>query len=319
MLWGRAAHRCSFADCRKFLEMDDGLVSEPSLIGDVAHIVAEKIKGPRGDSTLSLEERHAYGNLILLCKDHHKLIDDNPEEFTAHRLKQIKNSHEQWVRDSLEGFDKKRQRDEELYASYAEEWAERARVNAWEDWTSSLLYGGTPRISKEMLEELYGLRDWLFKRIWPGRHPDLERAFKEFLKVLHDCLELLSTHLEPGNDGRLWTKKFYKIDEWDEERYNRLFREWDYHVDLVRDLVLELTRAANRVCDQIREHLDAQFGIDSGVLIVESSDLLTYHKMRPEYSRDQHYIGLDEFRTERIHRDRHFGEGHGPNANAEDV
>jgi hypothetical protein len=57
--------------------------------------------GPRGGQLdpAALDE---YDNLILLCKIHHKLIDDQHETFIADFLRTLKHLHEQWVRDRLE-------------------------------------------------------------------------------------------------------------------------------------------------------------------------------------------------------------------------
>jgi hypothetical protein len=49
MLWGRAASRCSFPDCRRELVIDSLETGDPSLVGKAAHIVAEQPSGPRGD------------------------------------------------------------------------------------------------------------------------------------------------------------------------------------------------------------------------------------------------------------------------------
>jgi len=37
------------------------------------------------------------GNLLLLCRVHHKQVDDQVEEFPVWRLREIKEAHEQWV------------------------------------------------------------------------------------------------------------------------------------------------------------------------------------------------------------------------------
>jgi hypothetical protein len=42
-----------------------------------AHIFAESPNGPRGDSTLTAEQRSLNQNLILLCNQHHQLIDSD--------------------------------------------------------------------------------------------------------------------------------------------------------------------------------------------------------------------------------------------------
>ena len=40
-------------------------------------------------------------NLLLLCHEHHKLVDDNPEEFTEARLREMKQKHEK-MRDKID-------------------------------------------------------------------------------------------------------------------------------------------------------------------------------------------------------------------------
>lgn len=44
----------------------------------------------------------SYDNLILLCKTHHKLVDEQTNKFSVERLREIKAAHEQWVRETLE-------------------------------------------------------------------------------------------------------------------------------------------------------------------------------------------------------------------------
>ena len=77
---------------------------EESLVGDVCHIVSQSEDGPRGQSSMGPEERDSYGNLILLCKVHHKLVDDQWRTYTVERLLQMKEQHERWVRESLPEF-----------------------------------------------------------------------------------------------------------------------------------------------------------------------------------------------------------------------
>ena len=60
-LWGRAANRCAFPDCRLELTLD----SPGETLGEMAHIVARSSDGPRGASALSVENRDAYENLVL--------------------------------------------------------------------------------------------------------------------------------------------------------------------------------------------------------------------------------------------------------------
>ena len=58
---------------------------------------ARELDGPRGQHRYTGLDLDTYGNLIVLCKNHHKTIDDLPEEYTVDRLKNIKAEHEKWV------------------------------------------------------------------------------------------------------------------------------------------------------------------------------------------------------------------------------
>ncbi|TEU22064.1 MAG: hypothetical protein E3J21_00740, partial [Anaerolineales bacterium] len=101
MFWGLAANRCAFLGCRRELVMDASQTDDESLVGEACHIVAQSPTGPRGDSPLPPKQRDHYDNLILLCKIHHKLIDDQPNTYTVQRLLQMKAAHEKWVRLTL--------------------------------------------------------------------------------------------------------------------------------------------------------------------------------------------------------------------------
>lgn len=97
-VWGRSGGRC-YLDRRQELSRSD---SGTLPIGEVAHIVGEKITGPRGDADMPLEQRSSVANLLLLCPNHHTEIDKHPDIWTTERLKQIKCEHEDWVRRTLD-------------------------------------------------------------------------------------------------------------------------------------------------------------------------------------------------------------------------
>lgn len=315
-LWGRAAGRCSLPECRNILFEEDDHASDPTLIGENCHIVAEADDGPRADMTMPVDARNAYSNLILCCRNHHKVIDTQVKFYSVPELHRIKGEHEAWVREQL-GLDLARQRDEELYAGYIDMWEKLAHVDDWTAWTSWLLSAGQPRLSAAVDDDLSRLRSWLVARIWPGRYPSLEAAFGNFGQVLQDLQERFRSHLEkPGGSRELWTRKFYQIDDWDPERYARLSKRYDFHVDLVCDLALELTRAGNLLCDRIREVLMPSYRVAQGRLIVQSgpNEDFMWQEFVTLYSADEMkrvhpYPGLDGFMSEREARDRHFGSG----------
>ncbi|MFJ9707323.1 HNH endonuclease [Streptomyces sp. NPDC101234] len=101
----RSGNICAFPDCGLLLTAQ-GTEEEPVVVlGEMAHIVAESPNGPRGDSPLTAEERNRYENLILLCNQHHQLIDSDGAiaKYTVERLLAMKEDHEKRVERRLAG------------------------------------------------------------------------------------------------------------------------------------------------------------------------------------------------------------------------
>jgi hypothetical protein len=67
---------------------------DESIVGDECHVVSESHNGPRFDPNFPVEQIDGYDNLILLCKTHHKMIDDQSEFFSAELLRLLKQAHE---------------------------------------------------------------------------------------------------------------------------------------------------------------------------------------------------------------------------------
>ncbi len=187
-LWGRAGNRCSMSECRRELVDAQETTDEDSIIGEECHIVARKQSGPRGKSKLLKAERDYYSNLILMCRNHHKIIDDMVSMYSVTKLKQIKQEHEEWVRHSLDEHDETKQSDDEFYAEIADTWREKANLCDWVSWSSNMLSGGRPNIILTVYNDLQALREWLLRRVWPGRYPTLEAAFTNYRIVLADLL-----------------------------------------------------------------------------------------------------------------------------------
>lgn len=101
ILWGRAAARCSHPACRRLLIADSTVAGQHVLVGEVAHIVAQKPDGPRGDQIPPGGTRDGQQNLILLCQEHHTTVDRQPRQYPVSKLVQWKLDHEQWVNSQL--------------------------------------------------------------------------------------------------------------------------------------------------------------------------------------------------------------------------
>lgn len=305
-LWGRAAGRCSFPVCRNEVFFEEE-ASNPTLIGENCHIVSES--GPRADPAFPEELRNSYSNLILLCRNCHKIIDDpeNGEKiYSVEKLRDMKLEHEAWVREKL-GFDLNKQRDDEVYAAIVEQWEVRACLDGWTSWSWGLITPTCPSMNRNVSNDLDQLGRWLLCRVWPRRYPELEDAFENFRRVLEAFQNTFHEHADIRQD-EYWIPKLYRIPEWDPERYELLFEKHQYHIRLVDDLLLELTRAANLICDIVRINILYGYRREQGRVLVSDGG----RDWVAEYSANERKLrfpfrGLDSFLLDRQSRDFCFG------------
>jgi hypothetical protein len=318
MLWGRSGNKCAMTDCKIDLVMDMSETDDESLIGEECHIIAQKTNGPRGDDNYPPEKIDKYNNLILMCRNHHKIIDDNPSNYPIEDLVTLKREHEAWVKTKLENYNEQQQKDDEVYATFIDKWMELANIDNWKNWTSWMFSADEPRLTKEMDTNLLELRDWLFARIWPKRYIELEEAFENFRLILEDMQNTFHKHSKKTSD-LFYTEKFYQISDWNPDEYKRLSKIYSFHVFLVEDLVIELTRAANNICTLIRKNIDSSFRLNEGLIIITIGPFMgfEYKDYRTEYTVEEltskPYKGIESFKKVRITRD--FCRGVGTDVN----
>lgn len=90
-LWGKSAGRCQL--CNRIV-YTDSIFGRDGNFGELAHIHAVGKKGPRHAEDMVQEELNNTNNLMLLCQEHHKMIDDNPDIFPSGYLLEKKKAHE---------------------------------------------------------------------------------------------------------------------------------------------------------------------------------------------------------------------------------
>jgi hypothetical protein len=84
--------RCAIPDCRYPNSLPDG-----TPILEIAHIISVSPFGIRPDPSFSIEDTNKAPNLILLCPNHHRIVDAQPLEYTAERLRVIRDRHVKYV------------------------------------------------------------------------------------------------------------------------------------------------------------------------------------------------------------------------------
>jgi hypothetical protein len=95
-LWASSGGFCGKPDCHAdlFPFFESGEITN---IEELAHIIGQKEKGPRGDNPLPISERDEFENIILLCPTCHTIVDKNPKLYPDDTVKQWKAKHEESI------------------------------------------------------------------------------------------------------------------------------------------------------------------------------------------------------------------------------
>jgi hypothetical protein len=115
-LWVAAGGRCEYPGCNKALYRDDLTLADMNR-SNVAHIIADKPGGPRGDEILSPQLAGEFSNLMLMCYDHHHLIDhEGLDEHPVEVLCTMKAEHERRI-ETVTGIDHERKTEILIYTA----------------------------------------------------------------------------------------------------------------------------------------------------------------------------------------------------------
>ena len=102
ILWGRSGNRCAICKTELVLEKDP--FNRNLNIGEECHIISRQENGPRHQLIQDFDYDEG-DNLLLLCCNHHTMIDEQVEKHPIDDLKRIKTEHEEWVKTNLEQND----------------------------------------------------------------------------------------------------------------------------------------------------------------------------------------------------------------------
>lgn len=101
VLMGKSGGKCEFRGCEEFV-LNESLTRKSGIYSNFAHIIADSENGPRGDRELSQKLRTEESNIMVLCFKHHKVIDENENEYTVELLREMKAEHEKYIRELMQ-------------------------------------------------------------------------------------------------------------------------------------------------------------------------------------------------------------------------
>ncbi len=177
VLWSRAAGRCSMAECRDRLTMDKSVDGQLTL-GEMCHIVGEKKDAARGISILTLKQRNAYSNLILLCRKHHRIIDEDASKYPVEELHRIKSEHEEWVNETLSA--KAPNPDEVVFADLIDNLTSFLHLEQWGWFIDN---AARQLIHRDLIDAHQIIMERWLATIWPTTKPELAQAMRNLMEA----------------------------------------------------------------------------------------------------------------------------------------
>jgi hypothetical protein len=293
ILWGKAAGRCSMPECRKQLVSDasDAVPSKAILHGENCHIVAEKPDGPRGKSKLKTPDRNRYPNLILLCANHHTIIDQDPTSWPIELLHQIKSDHEVWVETQLADVE------ETETARYYSEMINRATENLLLDrwgWVCDNAFRSL--LVEEFVDGINAYCEAIKRAAWPSGYDEIrdslvnlsDRLYEYLHHYMSRALYIEGTNGKPGHfrEDKKWKKTWRE--DYDEQA--ELSNKWERHsMDMLSNIVVSL----NELATAVREFLKPTYFLYEGKFTLIDSMGLTTDGFTPAYYIPDSYIDIE--------------------------
>ena len=283
LLWGRSASRCTI--CKTELTQDKAAVTSAYTLGEQAHIVGEKTDAARGISSLTLEDRNSYHNLILLCPTHHTEIDKNEVDWPVEKLHFKKSEHELWVNETLsQTADLLKLAKEVSVTSIIDAAVKYCRLDTWQAWTSFAL-SPDPRWPCELPNEIFEFRLKVIAVIWPTEFEELKKAITTLSISLSLASNKFMEHSELHGDT-YYPHKFYKAGDWNANFTNDLKKYNDW-VDSCHSTIHLATKAANWVGDVVRKDINPMFFAESGKFLTIEGDIRGFDARLLEFTNEE--------------------------------
>lgn len=211
LLWSRSAGRCAYTGCRKELVPLHPGSQKAANTGDEAHIVGESRQAARGVSKLSEIERADYSNLILLCPNHHRRIDNKVfrQDYSVARLHEMKTHLELWVQESLSGPTPIEDAADRIYAKLIDDAVTKCHLETWNAWSDGTV-SVRPLWRRSHIEGILEFRDELLAAVFYDTRPELQAALTRFAHVIAGAALAFDAHSDDTANGWARADQFYR-------------------------------------------------------------------------------------------------------------
>lgn len=97
----RSGDRCALPGCDRSLTRD-AETGMALMVGEATHIAGRRPDSARHDPNMSDPERDHFDNLLYVCANCHKIVDQDVDTYSVERLRKIKAKHEATVQTGMD-------------------------------------------------------------------------------------------------------------------------------------------------------------------------------------------------------------------------
>ena len=101
ILYALSGNECAAPGCIVSVVIPATEKSDAQILGHICHIYSFAEGGPRGKTGLTEREINSHENLIVLCPNHHTIVDRQHETYPTSTLRKWKEMHEWKTRKDL--------------------------------------------------------------------------------------------------------------------------------------------------------------------------------------------------------------------------
>jgi hypothetical protein len=244
------------SECRKQLVSDasHAVPSKAILHGENCHIVAEKPDGPRGKSSLEVADRNRYPNLILLCANHHTIIDQDPTSWPIELLHQIKSDHEVWIETQLAAAEETEAT--RYYSQMINRATEELLLARWA-WVCDNAFRCI--LVEEFVDGINSFCEATRRAVWPSGYDEVrdslvnlsDRLYMYLQHFMSQARYMEGTDGKPGHfrEDKTWKKTWRD----DYDKYAEQSKKWEKtSVDLLANVVVALNEFAGAVRESLK-------------------------------------------------------------------
>lgn len=186
---------------------------------------------------------------------------------------------------------KRNQETDEIYLNYCSRIFNYLWYKKYSGW-AEMLTSSTPRVSVDLLDDFETLREYLDSRFSHEGYEAFDRIFSAMSLWVEDFLDVFNLYAE-SRDKICRIRLFYKEElrnlTYDEDREN-----YNAYVDLIRNMVFELTCLGNQLLKEARR-VKVDFIPDFGIFSIDGISHKRNGIVKFFYRKGELYNGLKDF------------------------